>query len=344
MEKEESAKGHQHRHKRQRTPWSWIGIGAAAVIIIVIAVVLLTRAHDQAAQPQPIAGQSGQAGQVLAKVNNETITETGFAAQYALFLYLQGVPASQASQVPKAAVFNDTITQMLLAQAAAANGYSVSRSQVESSLAKSLAANNRTLADLKAQIAGAPFTYDDLIAFNQRQLAINAFLNATLLGGINITDAQAKLYYEQHPSTFQVPLQIRASHILVNSSSEAEMLIKRLEAGADFAALARNYSIGPSAPNGGDLGYFARGQMVKPFEDAAFALGTVGNYTKTPVKTQYGYHIIKLTGIEPAHTLTFPEVKDRLEQQLVSGLQRQLFDSYVAKLRANANIVIYRTP
>ena len=87
--------------------------------------------------------------------------------------------------------------------------------------------------------------------------------------------------------------QVKASHILVNTQAEAEQLIEKLNSGSNFEDLARKHSGCPSGKNGGDLGYFGRGQMVKPFEDAAFSLGA-GEISK-PVETQFGFHIIKVT-------------------------------------------------
>lgn len=91
------------------------------------------------------------------------------------------------------------------------------------------------------------------------------------------------------------PEEIRASHILVNSSEEAEEIIRLLEQGEDFEKMARERSIGPTGPAGGDLGWFSRGTMVPEFENAAFSMET-GEFSAEPVKTQFGYHIIKVTG------------------------------------------------
>lgn len=88
---------------------------------------------------------------------------------------------------------------------------------------------------------------------------------------------------------------IQASHILVEKQSQALKILDELSKGSDFKELAKKHSTCPSGKRGGDLGSFGRGQMVKPFEDAAFALN-VGETTKEPVKTQFGYHIIKRTG------------------------------------------------
>ena len=89
--------------------------------------------------------------------------------------------------------------------------------------------------------------------------------------------------------------QVRASHILVKKHSQAAEIISKIREGADFAEMARQYSDCPSSKKGGDLGSFRRGQMVRAFEEAAFKL-SIGAMTNEPVKTQFGYHIIKRTG------------------------------------------------
>jgi parvulin-like peptidyl-prolyl isomerase len=88
---------------------------------------------------------------------------------------------------------------------------------------------------------------------------------------------------------------VRASHILVEKQSQALKVLEELKAGADFGGLAKKYSTCPSGKRGGDLGQFGRGQMVREFEQAAFALKP-GQMTEQPIKTQFGYHIIKRTG------------------------------------------------
>ena len=89
--------------------------------------------------------------------------------------------------------------------------------------------------------------------------------------------------------------EIKASHILVKTEDEAKKLLEEISSGKSFADLAEEYSLCPSGQNGGDLGYFGRGMMVKSFEDAAFALGEIGEIS-SPVQTQFGWHLIQLTG------------------------------------------------
>ena len=92
-------------------------------------------------------------------------------------------------------------------------------------------------------------------------------------------------------------MKVRASHILVKTEDEAKDLLAKLKDGADFGELAQEYSLCPSKRDGGDLRFFGKGMMVKPFEDAAFGLKEVGDVSE-PVETQFGWHLIKLTGIK----------------------------------------------
>lgn len=102
-------------------------------------------------------------------------------------------------------------------------------------------------------------------------------------------------YVGASPDNFDMSTKVRASHILVEKQSQALKVLEELKAGADFGGLAKKYSTCPSGKRGGDLGQFGRGQMVREFEQAAFAL-KLGQVTEQPIKTQFGYHIIKRTG------------------------------------------------
>jgi peptidyl-prolyl cis-trans isomerase C len=107
---------------------------------------------------------------------------------------------------------------------------------------------------------------------------------------------------------------VRARHILVKTSEEAEDLITQLQNGADFGELAKAYSVGPSGPSGGDLGFFGPGQMVKPFQDAAFSLEK-GAHTISPVKTRFGFHVIKVEDIRSESPPPFEQAKQQLVQE-----------------------------
>ena len=126
-----------------------------------------------------------------------------------------------------------------------------------------------------------------------------------------------------------------ARHILVKTEDEAKAIIKELDDGADFEATAKEKSTGPSGPNGGDLGFFGKGQMVPEFETAAFALDK-GSFTKEPVQTQFGWHVIKVEDKRPQEKPKFEDVAAQLRQQLI----RERYETVMAELKADTPVEI----
>ena len=145
-----------------------------------------------------------------------------------------------------------------------------------------------------------------------------------------ISDSEANTYYQAHKDSFKQPKKVHARHILVKSEDEAKKIIDQLkglkgeELKSKFIELAKTKSTGPSGPKGGDLGYFGKGQMVKPFQDAAFGLKK-GEITLEPVKTQFGYHIIYVEDIKPAGIMPFKDVKNGI----INKLKREQFDKKI---------------
>jgi peptidyl-prolyl cis-trans isomerase C len=139
-----------------------------------------------------------------------------------------------------------------------------------------------------------------------------------------VTDADVKARYDKEVSALPKQEEVHARHILVKTEDEAKDVIKQLDAGKDFAELAKEKSTDPNKDDGGDLGYFSRGRMVKEFEDAAFALEK-GTYSKTPVKTDFGYHVILVEDKRDAPPPPFDQVKDQVRQLVMR-------DKYLALL------------
>ncbi len=196
-------------------------------------------------------------------------------------------------------------------------------------------------------------TQDEVIAKWAEALTAEAVLKRAL--NVNITDADAKKFYDENPSRFEEPEMVHVAHILIGTRDastgtelseaqkaakrkQADDLLKRARAGEDFGKMAAQYSDDPGSKDKGGEYTFARGQMVPEFESAAFSLKT--NQVSDVVTTQYGYHIIKLIDKSPAHKVEFskaePEIKEGLSQQ---ALQKQ-FPDYIAKLRKDANVEI----
>jgi peptidyl-prolyl cis-trans isomerase C len=127
--------------------------------------------------------------------------------------------------------------------------------------------------------------------------------------------------------------EVHASHILLATEAEAKSVIAELDKGADFAALAKKYSKDPGAESGGDLGYFGHDDMVKEFSDAAFALPK-GQYSKTPVKTEFGWHVIKVEDRRTGKPPSFEEAREQLSRDLA----HEIIDAKLHDLRGAAKI------
>lgn len=152
-----------------------------------------------------------------------------------------------------------------------------------------------------------------------------------------VSDAEIKEYYDKNPQEFKTD-QVRASHILVEKEDEAKGIIERLKKGEDFSKLAESLSKDPgSASKGGDLGFFGRGRMIPEFEEVAFSLKP-GEISQQPLKTRFGYHIIKVTERKEGSLLPLENVKDKINGKLVSEKQRRLFESLIEKLTKEAKI------
>lgn len=146
-----------------------------------------------------------------------------------------------------------------------------------------------------------------------------------LMSSIDVTDEEVKAYYDENPEQFKGAEQVKASHILVNSEEEALQVQQEIQNGLSFDEAAKKHSTCPSNAQGGDLGFFTRGRMVPEFENAAFSMN-VGEVS-SPVKTQFGYHLIKLVDRQSAEVQAFDTIKEQLKQFLIN----QKVDSVVTE-------------
>jgi len=149
------------------------------------------------------------------------------------------------------------------------------------------------------------------------------------------TDATLQANYEKYLAANPPKTEQNARHILLETEEEAREVIAKLESGSDFADLAKEHSTGPSGPRGGDLGYFTADQMVPEFSAAASALEP-GQFTKDPVKTQFGWHVIK---VEDRREVTAPSFEE-MEPQLRQDLAQENVTSVLSNLRETAEIEI----
>ncbi|MEI2469509.1 peptidylprolyl isomerase [Peribacillus frigoritolerans] len=154
---------------------------------------------------------------------------------------------------------------------------------------------------------------------------------------ITVTDDEISTYFEDNKDTFAQAEQVEASHILVEDEKTAKKVAKELAAGGDFAKLAAEYSTDTeTADNGGSLGYFGKGDMVEEFEDVAFDLDI--NKVSDPVKTEYGYHIIKVTGKKEAKKANLEDSKEVIKETLLSERLQEEYPVWLAEVKKDHDI------
>ncbi len=159
-----------------------------------------------------------------------------------------------------------------------------------------------------------------------------------LLSNVKVEEKEAKEFYENNKDQFKSPEGVQASHILVEDESKAKDILAEINNGLSFEEAAKNHSKCPSNERGGDLGFFSKGQMVPEFENAAFSMEK-GEVSK-PVKTQFGYHIIKLTDKKEADSKSFDDVKDDIYGQLIHKQQQVTYFEKVEELKAKHKVTI----
>ena len=156
---------------------------------------------------------------------------------------------------------------------------------------------------------------------------------------VAVTEAEIKGFYDANGAEFKQAEQVRARHILLKTEEEAKQVLAELEGGRDFAELAKEKSTGPSGPRGGDLGWFGPGMMVPAFEKAAYAL-KAGEVSQ-PVKTKFGFHVIKLEERKAAGTKELDEVKGDIKERLEKEKMARKIQEAVARLKKEYAVEIY---
>ncbi len=320
-------KGHshaKHAHKRSKKPKTNLVMGLVVFVVLVAIVygiiVLLSKAGT-------VRGDD-----VAAMVNDEPITVAQLDEQY------DRIPAEYRSFITKMTLLNQTINEVVLLQAADAEGIDVTEEEVKAQIEEAMGQAGVSDGELEEKLAEQNLTRKFLYDLYGKQLKINKLLEQTIFEEISVTESEIEEYYYSG---------IRAAHILVEDESEAKRIILDLQRTSssmlyeEFFAMAEERSIDPSAAtNKGDLGEFSKGMMVPEFEEAAFALEE-GEFTIKPVKTDFGYHIILRLPKEKALVEQAPEIEDFLLTQKKSAA----VPLYVAQLVKKAHIqVFYEEP
>jgi len=250
--------------------------------------------------------ESKKTGQVLAEVNGSTITTGDFSRELKnLPDYLKAM--ADTPQGRKEMLDTMVIRELILQQAS------------------------------KDGVDKGPEIEEKLRDLKKR-LIVEAFLKKKVEAESQVSDADLQKFYEQNKDKFKSGAQMRASHILVKTEKVAKDILAQIKAGGNFEELAKKNSIDSSAAKGGDLGWFGQGTMVPVFEKAA--MGLKEGQVSDVVKSDFGFHIIKMTGKRQAGVRSFEEVKDQIKGAILPSKQQEIFQRIKEELKKNAKITI----
>ncbi len=192
--------------------------------------------------------------------------------------------------------------------------------------------NKLLLLDARRNLLEADPEFKAQLAKLKEELLIS-FAAGKALDSVSVSDKEAKDYYDANSAQFMAPETVNASHILVDSEEKATEILAKINSGeVSFEDAAKEHSTCPSGKEGGSLGDFGRGQMVPEFDSAVFSM-EVGAVTDTPVKTQFGYHLIKLNARNEAQPTPYEAIADRLKDMLLAQKRQKAYESKINQLK-----------
>ena len=317
------------------------------LILTTLFLTLLTPLAPAAAEDAKPTAEEGP----VATVNGVSITRHAFDREMSLMERrirrpILNLPADQIAQL-RDSILNDLINRELLFQESVAKKIEIpeAETQKEFDRIKGRYKDPKKFETIMSQMQMTEASLKEQI---QRKAVIQKLIDQEVGDKITMTEDEAKLVYEEHTDDFKQQAQVRARHILIKVAPDAdeaakaearkklEAVVEKVKTGEDFAELAKTHSEGPSNVRGGDLGFFGQGQMVKPFEEAAFSLepGKVSDI----VETRFGYHLIKVEEKKAERALSFDEVKGKLMEKLKRGKIEREMMTYILSLREKAKI------
>lgn len=273
----------------------------------------------------------------MIKINNDVITEREFELALADSKRRFGLQTLQKEHIDIIAW--QLIDARLFLNEAKKSDIVVSDEESASVLER-FKKNYKTPAEFDKVLEANGDTYDSFETKIKDNILLDKYLQNMYYNAVAISDDDAEKYFNQYQDKFVSTDQVKASHILFKKEDleKAEKVKRELNEGADFTEKVMEHSECPSKTNQGDLGFFGKGQMVKEFEDAAF--GADVNDLVGPVKTQFGYHLIKVEDKQHARNFTFEEVKENLKGQMKQTVVNEQIKKEALKLREANKIEI----
>ncbi len=311
------------------------------------------------ATPAPGVGAAPDMDRILARVDGQEITHADLMTEFnILATRMQGrVPPERMAQMQEEMVqgaMDNLIIKQLLLNQVEKEFVEVAEHEVDETIAmyRQQIPQGTTLEEQLAQINMSEAEFRENI---KRDIRVNKLLESKVGDQMEPTDDEIAAFHEQHKADyFAMPERVKASHILVSvgpdadadareeALEKAQALREQLLEGAEFAELAEAESDCPSSVQGGDLGTFVRGQMVPPFEQAAFnqPIGEIGEV----VQTDFGYHIIQVAERHEPGTQALDDAKEQIAQFLLSQSREKALRVYVDQLREDAEIELIQQP
>ena len=202
----------------------------------------------------------------------------------------------------------------------------------KSAVLNQLINNKLLLQDARRNLYEGEAAFREQLAKLKESMLIN-YAGEKAISSARVDEAEARAYYDEHTDEFLSDATVNASHVLVKTEEEAKEILSKINAGEiSFEDAAKEYSSCPSKDSGGNLGDFGKGQMVPEFDSAVFAMSE-GEISAEPVKTQCGYHLIKLNKKNEAKTMEYSEIKEDLKNMLLSEKRRKAYESKINQLK-----------
>jgi peptidyl-prolyl cis-trans isomerase C len=301
------------------------------------------------AAPAPVKPMPAQMPDVLARVNGEAVERWEFDNAVKRIEARAGapVPPDKRDEILRG-ILDQLVAYHLLAQESRARKLAVADQDVEARVAE-IRKNFPDETTFTQAIATQGLTVEHLRAQTRTNLEVQKVIDAEVGSKVSVQDAEVSTFYQQNLERFKQGESVHASHILIgvapnatpaqkaDAKAKAQAALKQVRGGADFAAVARAQSQDPgSAPNGGDLGFFPKGQMTPAFEEAAFKLkpGSVSTVVETP----FGFHIIKVLERRPARTAPFDEVSGQIKDFLTQGQRAQKLEQFITQMKSKSKL------
>jgi peptidyl-prolyl cis-trans isomerase C len=290
-------------------------------------------------------------GAAVAVVNGTTITRATLDREIALFQQ-RLASLGQTIEDPESVTFSEKVLEIvinreLLYQESQRQGITIDQASIDEWVAQ-VKRQFPSQETYERALTESQMSEGDLENQIRRQMSVEKLIDRDIAEHVAVPEEETRAFFDNNQKLFPQPEKVRASHILVKVDAQAdedqkaaarkklEQIRDKLSEGDDFAALAKTSSDCPSSAKGGDLGYFERGKMVKPFEDAVFAL-KLGEISDV-VETRFGYHLIKLTDREAAGVRPYEAVKEDIAQHLKNKKVQHDLQAYLQDLRKDAEI------